>query len=65
MAILLALLALGNGRGQVAFLDGRCVAVEVDGWKHSLDRVRFDVDHHRIGMFFHTGLTVRVEKVGH
>jgi len=64
VAVLPALLALGNGRGRVGFLDGHCVSVEVDGWEHSLDRVRFDVDNHRISMFFHTGLTVRVEKVG-
>ena len=64
VAVLRALLALGNGRGRVGFLNGPCVAEEVDGWEHSLDGIRFDVDNHRIGSFVHTGLTVRVEETG-
>jgi len=29
-----------------------------------LDGIRLDVDNHGIGLFFHTGLTVRVEEAG-
>jgi len=39
-----ALLALGNGGGRVSFLDGSCIAVEINGQKHSLDGIRFDVE---------------------
>ena len=29
-----------------------------------MDGIRLDIDNHRIGLFFHTGLTVRVEEAG-
>ena len=64
MTILPALLTLGEGGRPVGFFDGRGVAEQVDGRKHSLDGIRLDVDNHQIDAFFHTGLTVRVEKVG-
>jgi len=64
VAVLPALLALGNGGGRVSFLDGSCIAIEINGREHSLDRIRFDVDNHQIGTFFHMGLTVRVEEAG-
>ena len=38
MAGLAALLAWGNGRGRVGFLDGPGVAIEINGREHSLDR---------------------------
>jgi len=41
-----SLLVLGEGRGPVGFLKGPQVAIEIDGQKHSLDGIRFDVDHH-------------------
>jgi len=62
VTILPALLALGEGRGGIGFFNSPRVAEQIDGWEHSLDGIRLDVDNHRIGSFFHTGLTVRVEE---
>ena len=64
MAVFPALLALGDGGGRVGFLNGPGVAKDIDGREHSLDGIRLDVDNHRIGPLFHTGLTVRVEEAG-
>jgi len=64
VSILPALLALREGRRRVGFFDSPGVAEQVDGREHSLDGIRLDVDNHRIGSFFHTGLTVRVEEAG-
>jgi len=64
VAILPALLAMGEGIRRVGFFDGPGVAEQVDGREHSLDGIRLDVDNHRIGSFFHTGLTVWVEEAG-
>ena len=65
MAKLPAFLTLGLGGGATSLFDNTRVAIEVDGRKHSLHRVRGEVDNHRIGLFFHAGLTVWVVKVGH
>ena len=64
MTILPALLILGEGGRRVGFFDAPGVAEQVRGREHSLDGIRLDVDNHRIGLFFHTGLTVPVEKGG-
>ena len=64
VAILRALLALSNGGGRVGFLDGLSIAIEINGWEHSLDGIRFDVANRRIGTFFHDGWMVRVEEAG-
>jgi len=62
VTILPALLALGEGERQVGFFDSSGVAEQVDGWEHSLDGIRLDVDNHRIGSFFHTGLRFGLRK---
>ena len=38
--------------------------MEGDGWKHSLDAFRIDVDNHQIGSFLESGSTILVEEAG-
>ena len=64
VAVFPALLALCKRGGRVGFFNGSWVTVNVDGWEHSLDGVRLDVDNHQIGTFFPLDLTVRVEGAG-
>ena len=64
MTILPALRTLEEGGRRVCFFDRPGVAELAEGGEHSLDEITLDVDNHRIPSFFHTGLTVRVEKAG-